>query len=249
MELRRSSYYYKNHRRDGSALRLRLKELAASRPRFGYLRLQVLLCREGWKVNHKRVQRIYNELGLNLRLKRKKKRPSHLRVPLGPPSGPNDQWSMDFVSDSLITGRRFRTLTVIDKFSRECPLLEASFSLTGVKVARALQRLAVTRGYPRTITVDNGSEFISAALDEWAHKNGVTLDFIRPGKPVENAFIESFNGRLRDECLNVSVFHSLEDAQEKLEAWRKDYNDVRPHSSIQNLTPTEFAEQHRKRTA
>ena len=231
-------------------MRIRLKELAANRPRFGYLRLQVLLRREGWKVNHKRVQRIYNELGLNLRRQRKKKRrPSHLRVPLPPPRGPNEQWSMDFVSDSLITGRRFRTLTVIDNFSRECPLLEPSFSLTGKRVVSALERLCATRGYPKAITVDNGSEFISAAVDDWAYRNGIHLDFISPGKPVENAYIESFNGRLRDECLNVFAFNSLTDAQEKLEAWRKDYNDVRPHSSIRNLSPSEYAARHKKQTA
>jgi len=156
---------------------------------------------------------------------------------------------MDFVSDALINGRRFRILTVVDKYSRECPLLEAAFSLTGKKVAQALEGLVKQIGCPRAITVDNGSEFISSSMDDWAYRNNVKLDFIRPGKPVENAYIESFNGKLRDECLNMNVFQSLDDAKEKLEDWRKDYNDVRPHSSIRNMTPTEFSSIHRKQAS
>lgn len=223
------------------ALRQRLRELAQARPRFGYRRLYVLLRREGWRINHKCVYRLYREEGLSMRTRRRKKRVSHLRVIAPVPTVADERWSMDFVTDSLMDGRRFRALTVVDNYTRECPLIEVDFSLTGQRVADALQRLAVQRGLPRTITVDNGAEFISKTLDAWAHQHHVQLDFIRPGKPVENAFIESFNGRLRDECLNVNVFVSLADARAKLEVWRLDYNQQRPHSSLGQLTPSEFA--------
>ena len=151
--------------------------------------------------------------------------------------------------DTLVNGRRFRILTVVDNFSRECPMLEASFSITGRMVAEYLDELAKTRGYPNAITVDNGTEFFSQAMDAWAYKHNVQLSFIRPGKPVENAFIESFNGRLRYECLNTTLFDSLEDAKEKIESWRKDYNETRPHSSIGNLTPNEFVRRTTKKPA
>lgn len=150
---------------------------------------------------------------------------------------------MDFVADTLLDGRRFRALTVVDNWSRHSPLIEPDFTLTGTKVVAALERMAKRTGYPQMITVDNGSEFTSKALDAWAHAHGVKLDFIRPGKPVENAVIESFNGRFRDECLNTQVFVSLHDARQKIEAWRIDYNEHRPHGSLGDLTPQEFAEQ------
>jgi len=241
VQIERSSYRYKSHGRDDGAIRLRVKEIAQARPRFGYLRIHILLRREGWRVNKKRVYRIYCEEGLKVRTKTRRKRPSHLRVIAPPPQGQNERWSMDFIQDRLLDGRKFRTLTVVDQFTRQCPILEADFSLTGKKVSEALERLAKRHGYPKTITVDNGTEFISKAMDLWAYENHVKLDFIRPGKPVENAYIESFNGRLRDECLNANVFVSLADARAKLEAWRLDYNEHRPHSSIGNLTPAEFA--------
>lgn len=246
VELRRASWYYRSRAKDQTVLIMRLKELAITRIRFGYLRLHELLRREGWKVNHKRVYRLYCLLGLQVRIRRKTKRASHVRVPLGAPETSNEHWSMDFVSDMLDNGRRFRALTVVDKFSRECPAVEADFSLTARKVILCLDRLKVTRGLPKVITVDNGSEFYSREMDSWAYRNGVQLDFIRPGKPVENAFIESFNGRLRDECLNVNLFFSLDDAREKIEAWRVDYNTLRPHSSIGNLAPEEYAKTHKK---
>ena len=222
---------------------MRLRELAQARPRFGYLRLHVMLRREGWVVNRKRVHRIYREEGLTVRLTRRRKRASHLRVVPPRPSQVNERWSMDFVADTLLDGRRFRALTVVDNWSRHSQLIEPDFTLTGTKVVAALERVAKRTGYPQMITVDNGSEFTSKALDAWAHEHGVKLDFIRPGKPVENAVIESFNGRFRDECLNAQVFVSLHDARQKIETWRIDYNEHRPHGSLGDLTPQEFAEQ------
>lgn len=233
---------YRSRKDPQTALRQRLRDLAEVRRRFGYRRLHILLRREGWPVNMKRIYRLYREESLNLRLYgSKRKRASHLRVPLAAADGPNQQWTMDFVADQLFDGRRFRVLTVVDKFSRECVLMEADFSLTGKMVARALEHLGHHRPLPSVITVDNGSEFAGKDLDNWAYYKRIKLDFIRPGKPVENAYIESFNGRLRDECLNDQVFISLQDARKKLEIWRDDYNCSRPHSSLGNLTPNEYS--------
>jgi len=176
-----------------------------------------------------------------LHRRKRKKSSSHLRVVLDKPARINQHWSMDFVSDSLYNGRRFRVLTVVDNFSRECPVLEADHSLTGKRVARVLDRIALTRDLPEVITVDNGPEFISKALDLWAFENGVKLRFIQPGKPVQNAYIESFNGKFRNECLNDNVFVSLHSARNIIEDWRLDYNSERPHSSLNNMTPEEFA--------
>ncbi|GKS59861.1 insertion element protein [Nitrospira sp.] len=242
LQLPRASWYYRAHRREDTALRRRLRELAQARPRFGYLRLHVLLRREGWRINKKRVHRLYREEGLTVRLAPRRKRASHLRVVPPPPQQANERWSMDFVADTLLDGRRFRALTVVDNWSRHSPLIEVDVTLTGARVVSALERVAKHRGYPRMITVDNGSEFASKALDAWAYARGVKLDFIRPGKPVENAVIESFNGRFRDECLNAQVFISLHDARQKIEAWRIDYNEHRPHSALGDLTPREFVE-------
>jgi putative transposase len=221
---------------------MRMRELAHERPRWGYLRLHVLLRREGWKVNKKRTYRIYREEGLSVRTKQRKKRASHLRVVPPAATGPNERWAMDFIHDQLMSGARFRALTVVDTYTRECPLLVADTSFSGKKVAAALDELAGERGYPKVITVDNGSEFYSKEMDAWAYRRGVRLDFIRPGKPVENGYIESFNGRLRDELLNAELFSDLVDAQGKLEAWRRDYNGNRPHSALSGMTPREFAE-------
>jgi putative transposase len=217
-----------------------LRQLAEQRRKVGAPRLHVLLRREGFLINHKRTERLYREEGLSLRLKRRRKRSSHLRVVLAAPERINQHWSMDFVSDSLHNGRRFRILTVVDDLSKECPVLEADHSLTGQRVTRVLERIALTRGLPEVITVDNGPEFISKAMDAWAHENGVKLHFIQPGKPTQNAYIESFNGKFRDECLNEHVFTSLHDAQQKIEAWRQDYNVNRPHRSLNQQTPEEF---------
>lgn len=243
LQLNRASWYDRHHRREDTALRRRLRELAQARPRFGYLRLHVMLRREGWGVNKKRVHRLYREEGLTVRLARRRKRASHLRVVPPPPSQMNERWSRDFVANTVLDGRRFRTLTVVDNWSRRSQLIEVDFTLTGTKVVNALERAAKQSGYPQMITVDNGSEFASKALDAWAYAHGVKLDFIRPGKPVEHAVIESFNGRLRDECLNANVFISLHDARQKIEAWRIDDNEHRPHSSLGNLTPREYVEQ------
>jgi putative transposase len=226
---------------DDGALRKRLRELAALRKRFGSPRLHVMLKREGLVINHKRTERIYREEGLILRRKRRRKGAAGLRVTMPAPLKPNERWSMDFVADSIVTGRRFRVLTIVDDFSRECPAIEVDTSLGGARVVGVLDRLAETRGLPEVITTDNGPEFAGKTLDEWAYRKGVRLNFIRPGKPIENAYAESFNGRLRDECLNTNWFMSLRHARDIIEDWRKDYNEVRPHSSLANRTPREYA--------
>lgn len=238
--IQRSSYYYRSRSDPQTELRVRLKDLAGARVRYGYRRLHVLLKREGWQINHKRVYRLYKLEGLSLRLKTKKKRTSEARVPLLAATAPNECWSMDFVADRLSDGRSMRMLTLVDNFSRISPAIEVDFSLTGKRVVEVLHRLKSISGLPKVIKVDNGSEFISKAMDEWAHRNNVKLEFSRPGKPTDNAFIESFNGRLRQECLNQNWFTSLDDAKQIVEAWREDYNQLRPHSSLKQKTPSEF---------
>lgn len=239
LELARSNYYYTSQKEDESALRMRLSELATVRVRFGYRRLHVMLKREGWRVNHKKVYRIYTEEGLTVRTKKRKKIASRARNPLRRAARTNEQWSMDFVHDRFEDGKALRMLAVVDNFNRECLLLKAARSMSGESVAACLERVAGRRGYPQSIRVDNGSEFYSKAMDRWAYLRGVHLAFIRPGKPTENAYIESFNSRLRDECLNMHLFFGVEDAQSKLDAWRDDYNHVRPHGSLGNRTPIE----------
>jgi putative transposase len=236
---RLNTWRYRLTRDPQEALRQRLRELAAVRVRFGYRRLTVLLKREGWRVNAKRIYRLYGLEGLEVRTKPRKKLASRARVALPRPSRPNERWSMDFVSARLADGRWFRALTVLDLFTRESLAIVADRSLTGVKVATALSDVLRGRRAPQAITVDNGGEFVSRAMDAWAYAHDVRLDFIRPGKPVENAFIESFNGKLRDECLNSHVFASVAEAQVVLDAWREDYNAVRPHSALQDRTPRE----------
>ena len=220
---------------------MRIRELAGSRVRYGYRRLTVLLRREGWVVNTKRVYRLYHEEGLQVRTKKRRKRAAHVRVPLPEAARPNQRWSMDFVSDRLTDGRWFRILTVVDQYTRECLCMHADRSQSGEKVVAHMKRLTAMRGVPESITTDNGSEFAGQAMDVWAHQAGVKLDFIRPGRPVQNGYIESFNGRLRDECLNTEVFSSLVDAQKKLARWQRDYNETRPHSALADRTPEEFA--------
>ena len=246
MGIWRATYDYKAVKRSDDVLRSRLRELAEHRRRFGCARLHVILKREGLVVNHKKTERIYREEGLSLRLKKRKKKVAMIRVKLPEPQRANQRWSMDFASDNTCTGRMFRALVVVDDFSRECPAIEVDTSLGGTRVVNMLQRLVETRGLPEVITADNGPEFTGKAVDEWAYKNGVKLNFIRPGKPMENAFAESFIGRLRDECLNENWFVTLKDARETIEAWRTDYNENRPHSSLKYLSPLEYANNARR---
>jgi putative transposase len=246
VKLCRATWQYepKPESAENKALRVRICEIAAKRRRFGSYRIWRLLRREGLIVNKKRVQRIYVEEKLSLRLKRRKKQASAVRVPLPKPTGPNQVWSIDFVWDWLRVGRRLKMLTVVDDFTRECLVIEVNFSLNGKAVTQVFDRLFEQRGKVAGIRSDNGPEFAGNEMDAWAYSNGVKLDFIRPGKPNENAFIESFNGRLREECLNDNQFLTLIEAQTIIEAWRKDYNEERPHSSLDGLTPREFAERH-----
>jgi putative transposase len=236
----RSSCRYQSQAKDQAALRIRLRDLAGVRVRYGYRRLHILLQREGWHVNHKRVFRLYRQEGLSLRLKSRKKRVSLPRVPPPAAERPNQRWSMDFVADRLADGRRFRILTLVDNVSRVSPAMEVDFSLTGERVVVVLDRLKATGGLPETISVDNGPEFISRALDAWAHRHGVKLEFSRPGKPTDNPFIESFNGHFRAECLDLHWFADLAEARQIIEAFRVEYNRERPHSALGNRTPAEF---------
>ena len=218
-------------------LRERLRELAAERRRFGYRRLLILLGREGWRVNHKRVYRLYRAEGLAVRRRKRKRIGTVERQPLLLPTRPNERWSMDFVADALNDGRRFRSLNIVDDYNRRCLATEVDTSLPGGRVVRVLERLRELEGLPETIVMDNGPEFAGQTLDAWAYLRGVKLRFIEPGKPIQNAFIESFNGKFRDECLNEHWFVSLADAQRLIEAWRVDYNTVRPHSALDDQTP------------
>lgn len=244
MRLGRNTLRYKSKRDPDTILREKLRELAEERRRFGYRRLHMLLKREGFKVNHKKLRRIYREEKLSLRIRKKKKLRAGTRAPIPTPKAVNERWSMDFMSDQLATsGRRFRLLNIVDDFTRECLAIEIDTSLPGTRVVEVLNQLKDLRGLPSSITVDNGTEFTGKAVDQWAFENRVTLAYIRPGKPIENAFIESFNGKLRDECLNENWFVSLEDARRTIEEWRVDYNQNRPHSSLGALTPEEFKNQ------
>ena len=206
--------------------------------RYGYRRVHVLLRREGWMIHVKKTRRIYNEMGLQLRKKTPRRRvKAKLRDDRRPATRPNETWAMDLVHDQLATGRKLRILTVVDTFSRYVPAIDPRFSYRGEDVVATLDQVCTEVGYPESIRVDQGSEFVSRDLDLWAYRRGVRLDFSRPGKPTDNAFIEAFNGRLRAECLNTHWFLSLADAREKLEAWRRDYNEVRPHGAIGNKPP------------
>jgi putative transposase len=245
--LDRSTHRYQRRADRNGELRQRLRELAEQRRRFGYRRLHVLLCRDGYAVNKKRIQRLYRQEGLSLRGRRRKKRLAGLRVVLPRPVAANQRWSMDFMSDALADGRRFRLLNVVDDWTRECLAIEVGRSLNGRNVIAVLDRVALRRGYPAAIVTDNGPEFCSRVVDEWAHRRGIRLQFIRPGKPVENAFIESFNGKCRDECLNERLFITIEQARSATETWRLDYNQIRPHSALGNLAPEDYANRTRVR--
>ena len=234
----RSAYLYRSRRRPQAALVQRIKEIAETRVRYGYRRIHVLLRREGWQVNAKRIYRLYKELGLQLRNKVPKRRvKAKLREDRRPAIEANETWAMDFVHDQLATGRKIRILTVVDTFTRFAPAIEPRFGYRAEDVVEVLERVGRDHGFPKTIRVDQGTEFVSRVLDLWAYHRGVTLDFSRPGKPTDNAFIESLNGKFRAECLNANWFMSLDDARAKCEAWRRDYNEVRPHSAIGNKPP------------
>jgi len=240
--LHRGTCRYQTRRAEDGRLRMRLRELAEFRRRFGYRRLLVLLQREGWQINHKRLYRLYVEERLSLRRKRSRKR-SAVRHPLVQPTGSNQVWSVDFMMDALSSGRRFRTLNIVDDYTREALAIEVDTSLGGRRVVRVLEQLKALRGLPRQIRSDNGSEFLSRVVDQWAYEQGLQWHTIQPGRPMENAYVESFNGRFRDECLNENWFVDLADAREKIAQWKQDYNRVRPHSALGYRTPEEFAAQ------
>lgn len=237
--LDRSTCRYQARRADWPELRERLRALAAERRRFGYRRLYILLRREGYRVNLKRIYRLYRHEGLAVRRRARRRRIAR-GLPLATPARMNDRWSLDFLLDILEDGRRVRLLTVVDDFTRACLAIEVDTSIGGRRVVEVLQRLVETRGRPAVLVTDNGPEFVGRVLDAWAYAQGIRLHFIDPGKPNQNAYIESFNGRFRDECLNEHWFLSLAQARQIVEAWRVDYNAVRPHSSLGNVTPTEF---------
>ena len=237
----RSSVRYRSRRPDDGTIRARLRELAAMRRRFGYRRLHILLGREGTHMNHKKLRRLYREERLQVRRRGGRKRALGTRAPIILPQGPNQRWSLDFVSDTLTDGRRFRILAVVDDFTRECLCLVADTSLSGIRVARELGLLVAERDRPLTCVSDNGTELTSMAILRWCQETQIEWHYIAPGKPTQNAFIESFNGRLRDELLNETLFVSLAHARMALAAWKLDYNTVRPHGSLGNLPPAAYA--------
>ncbi len=245
--LNRSTKRYRQRRDAQTALRARIRELAGAHQRYGYRRIHVLLRREGKRVNHKRIQRLYRLEGLAVRRKRRKRIAGTDRQPLTCPTQPGLHWCMDFTSDQLANGRRFRTLNLVDVFTRECLAIEVAPSLPAYRVVRVLDRLREAGATPQRITVDNGPEFISRLVDAWAYEHKVTMDFIQPGKPMQNGFIESFNGKFRDECLDRHWFTSLDDAITTIESHRQFYNTQRPHSSLGQRTPVEFRLAHAQR--
>jgi putative transposase len=237
----RSSVRYRRRRPDDGAIRARLRELATLRRRFGYRRLHILLHREGMEMNHKKLRRLYAEERLQVRRRGGRKRALGTRAPLTLPQGPNQRWSLDFLHDQLSDGRRFRILAVVDDFTRECLALVADTSLSGLRVGRELDAIIAERGRPIACVSDNGTELTSMAILRWSQESRVEWHYIAPGRPQQNAFIESFNGRLRDELLNETLFLSLAHARMALAEWRHDYNTVRPHSGIGNLPPAFYA--------
>jgi len=239
--IHRALVQYRARAAPQEALRAELRVLAVAKPRWGSPRLTWRLRRDGWRVNHKRVERLLREERLLVGQRPRRKRVARTRVPTPAPRRPDERWSMDFVRDTTTEGRPFRVFTLVDDCTRECPILVTDRSLPARRVVEALDALLLVRGTPRTIVCDNGPEFVSLALDQWAGTHGVTLDFIRPGHPVENCFIESFNGKFRDECLSLYHFDTLRAAQERIEAYRQAYNTERPHHGLGQRTPAEFA--------
>ena len=242
VRLHRSNAYYRSVKDPRLDLRGRMREIAQTRVRFGYRRLHVLLRREGWTLGKNQAYRLYSEERLQLRSKLPRRRKMAVsRRERFEPRRPNEAWSMDFVADQLADGKRFRALAIVDVFSREALAIKVGQRLRGEDVTDACNRLVAQRRAPKRVFVDNGSEFSGRLLDLWAYHHGVQIDFSRPGKPTDNCFIETFNGSLRDECLNAHWFESLEEAEEKIEAWRRDYNESRPHQALKDLAPAEFA--------
>src|SRR5882724_5830295 len=239
----RTSVRYRSVRPEDAGLRARLRELAAVRRRFGYRRLLILLRREGTLVNHKKFRRLYREERLQVRRRGGRKRALGTRAPMTLPQGPNQRWSLDFLSDAFADGRRFRILAIVDDFTRECLALVADTSLPGMRVARELDAVITRRGLPAMIVSDNGTELTSLTMLRWSQEHGIEWHYIAPGKPQQNAFVESFNGRLRDECLNETLFTSLAHVREVLAIWRDDYNTVRPRSGAGNLAPSIYRTQ------
>lgn len=241
IEADRSVIRYRSVRPDDPVVRGRLRDLAAQRRRFGYRRLLIMIRREGTVINHKKLRRLYAEERLQVRRRGGRKRALGTRAPMEIPHAPNVRWSLDFVSDTLTDGRRLRILTVVDDFTRECVALVADTSLSGTRVCRELDAAIARRSKPRTIVSDNGTEFTSMAILKWSQERHLDWHYIAPGKPTQNAFIESFNGRLRDELLNETLFTSPQHAREMLAAWAVDYNTIRPHSGLGNIPPTTYA--------
>ena len=239
---RTSCRYEPQHQGEEEKLQARLRTLAGERRRFGYRRLTVLLRREGWAVNHKRVYRLYRQEGLGVRRRKRKRMGAVERPALAIPTRVNERWSMDFISDALSAGRRFRSLNIVDDFNRECLAAEVDTSITGARVVRVLERLREFRGLPQIMVMDNGPKFAGQALDVWAYAQGVKLHFIEPGKPVQNAQVESFLRRLREKCFNASWFGKPpRQARRKIGSWRREYNENRPHRALGERTPNEFA--------
>ena len=240
--LNRGTFRYQSYKNPCTELRMRIGEIAQVRVRYGYRKILVLLRREGWQVGKSRVQRLYREegLGLKQRPKRRRRAAEHLRERIRPTEA-NQVWSLDFMADQLTNGRRFRVLTIVDVFTRESLAVEVGPSLKGTDVVEVLNRIRARRGAPKMLFCDNGSEFSSQIMDLWAYQNGVRIDLSRPGKPTDNAFIETFNGTLRAECLDTHWFETLAEAKERIEAWRKEYNESRPHRALGERTPSEFA--------
>jgi putative transposase len=247
--LDRSTFQHEKKRGGDEPLRERLKALAGERRRFGYRRLGILLKQEGHHANHKKLYRIYAEEKLAVRRRKGRKRALGSRRPMVMPTRPNERWSLDFVSDSLTNGRRFRILCVVDDFTREALAVMPDFSISGVRLARELDAIIAERGHPNTIVSDNGTEMTSHAIFKWAQDHKIEWHYIAPGKPTQNAFVESFNGRLRDECLNEELFSTVTDARQKLVAWQADYNQLRPHTSLGGLAPNIYARNHKKHRA
>lgn len=240
LDVDRSSVRYRSTRPDDSDLRKAMKDVAAERRRFGYRRIHIMLERQGIRMNLKKLRRLYREEGLQVRKRGGCKRALGTRRPMIVPERVNERWSLDFVSDAFTDGRRFRVLAVVDDFSRECLALVPDTSLSGKRLTRELDKIIQTRGMPTTIVSDNGTEMTSSAVLKWCQKTKVDWHYIAPGKPTQNAFVESFNGSFRDECLNETLFSSLDEARSEIRTWKEDYNQNRPHSSLGNLTPNEF---------